>query len=99
MKLQTASVALGILATLFAGFMWVHGHAEEKIEVAELQAKSLHKMNSAEIQLLKTKMELRQVMAVPEAQRDDWTKLNQEQLLEAQQYWTERVRELEKDSE
>lgn len=100
--LATVASVATIIAVLAAPAMWAHRHAEAEVfEVADSvvkiqsQSKSYYLMNSAEIELLQTRMELDQMTVVPLAEMNSWQRARLDELTEDKLYWKSRVREIE----
>jgi len=94
-KLEIILGAFALIAGTYGGGTVIHAHASEQVVSGVKISKQYHQMNSAEIRLLQTKMDLRIVSLVPKDKRNDWETQQISDLTEAKVYWVQRVRDLE----
>ena len=94
-RLEMVLGAFAMIGGLYGGGSVIHSHASEQVVSGVKISKQFHQMNSAEIKLLQTKMDLRIVSLVPKDKRNDWETQQIADLTEAKAYWTQRVRVLE----
>lgn len=97
--LNIIMTSLLLVGIIFAGGNVIHSHAESTVTDVVATSKQYHLMNSAEIQLLKVDMDLQTLTIVPEHKQDEWSKEQKVYLIEQKTYWTNRVRELEKNQQ
>ncbi|MDB4261577.1 hypothetical protein N9878_01785 [bacterium] len=94
-KLEIILGAFALVGGLYGSGAIIHGHASEQVVAGVKISKEYHQMSSAEIQLLKAKMDLRTAARVPKDKRSDWEVQQIADLTEDKAYWAQRVRVLE----
>ena len=94
-KLEIILGAFALIGGLYGSGAIIHGHASEQVVAGVKISKQYHQMSSAEIQLLKAKMDLRTASRVPKGKRSEWEIQQIADLTEDKAYWTKRVRLLE----
>jgi hypothetical protein len=95
MKIEAIAITLGIISTIGGGGVWIHSHAEDKVLSGDLQIKNLSLMNTAQIQLISIKGDLRRLVDKPVDKRDEWDKMQIEYLKDQQSKWSAQALKLQ----